>query len=65
MNKKLMLLGLCLMGVFSSLHADESGEVPNETAAVIATSDTSISTPSEKEDKEKNNEDCGCSKKKG
>ena len=64
MNKKLMLLGLCLMGVFSSLHADESGEAAKETAAV--TSETSITTPSEKEEKiEQTNEDCGCNKKKG
>lgn len=62
MNKKLMLLGLCLMGVFSSLHANDAESVVNDTTVV---SDTTITTASE-ENKEiqQTNEDCDCGKKK-
>jgi hypothetical protein len=53
MNKKLMLLGLCLMGTFSAVHADDQ---PTDTSAV-ATADKT-------DDKEQTNEkDCGCGKK--
>ncbi len=62
MNKKLMLLGLCLMGVFSSLHADDSETAVKDTTTIV--SDTTITTPAEKTDVEQTNEDCNCGKKK-
>ncbi len=57
MNKKLMLLGLCVMGAFTAVHADD--QATDKTAdkdATVATAD--------KDDKATINEkDCGCGKK--
>lgn len=58
-----MLLGLCLMGVFSSLHADETNTEVKDTTTTIV-SDTTITTPETKDPIEQTNEGCNCGKKK-
>ena len=57
MNKKLMLLGLCMMGAFSAVYADDQAtDKAADKDATVATADTT--------EKEKTNEkDCGCGKK--
>ena len=56
MNKKLMLLGLCVMGAFSAVHADDQ--------ATDTSADATVATADKTDDKEPTNEkDCGCGKK--
>jgi hypothetical protein len=60
MNKKLMLLGLCAMGAFSTVLANEPESTAGDTV-VVATEDTTISKPAEpKETEAKDKEGCGC-----
>jgi hypothetical protein len=48
MTKKLMLLGLCVMGAFSAVQADEPAPVAAETKPVAAeTSDTTAAAEKE------------------
>ena len=50
MTKKLMLLGLCVMGAFSALQADEPAPVAAEGTTVVSeTADTTAAA--EKEDR--------------
>ena len=55
MNKKLMLLGLCMLGAFSVVQADEPESPPvavtQETTASITTTETATTPVGDKEDK--------------
>jgi hypothetical protein len=57
MNKKLMLLGLCLMGAFSAVHADD------QATDTSADKDATVATADQNDKEQKNEKDCGCGKK--
>jgi hypothetical protein len=56
MNKKLMLLGLCMMGTFA-IQADEPEAPASDTTTTIVSSDETVTTVKEEKPV---NEDCGC-----
>ncbi|MBP7075135.1 MAG: hypothetical protein KBA81_07115 [Rhabdochlamydiaceae bacterium] len=58
MNKKLMLLGLCVMGAFSAVYADDQAtDTSADKDATVATADKTDKEPTA------NEKDCGCGKK--
>ena len=68
MNKKFMLLGLCAMGAFSAVQADEPANkttdtttVSQDTTVASTTKDTATTVSDTKDSKDK--EDCGCGTK--
>lgn len=64
MNKKLMVLGLCMMGAFSAVQADEP-EAPAADTTVVAT-ETTVAAPTTETTTvvdEKDDKDCGCGKR--
>ena len=64
MNKKLMILGLCMMGAFSAVQADEQETNNVETTTTIAetttiSDNTTVATSTDTVVDEKD-KDCGC-----
>jgi hypothetical protein len=45
MNKKFMLLGLCMMGAFSAAQADETESSATETPATSQDATVAVTTP--------------------